>query len=484
MHLPRRRLLIATLVLTTAASAGSAVAQESGATGSRAAAEDPPTASQAPSGSDEPKPMSLEDGKTSQQKAMPSLIQKLPDYTGDIWNRSYLTGDWGGARKELAEHGILFEADVTQYLQGNAAGGKNTSKAFEYGGSADYWLKLDTARMGLWPGGLIVLHGETQIGRSVNRDTGSLMSPNYKMLLPVPGDPGVTTLSEWYMMQALSEKVVLVAGKLDLTAIADRNEFAGDAKHTTQFMNTAFNINPVVFNGGPYTTLAAGVILIPTDWLQVATIVLQNNPDAAATVSGFDSVFSEGNQTSVAQEYDFTIKPFDKVGHQRFGWLYTNRDFSVFETDSRVSLPLRPFTPGGEKSRPDNYCFYYNFDQYLFSEAEDPTQGWGIFGRFGVAPQTGNAFQQFYSCGFGGKGTIPTRDRDTWGAGYYYANMDSPLGSALGISREQGVELFYNIEVTPWLHVSPDLQVIIDPAGGFGGRDTALVYGIRGQISL
>jgi len=419
------------------------------------------------------------------EKPMPSLIQKLPDYAGDIWQRSCVTGDWGGARTELAEHGILFEADITQNLQGNARGGKNTSNALEYGGAADYWLKFDTARMGLWPGGLIVLHGETQFGRSVNANTGSLMSPNFKSLLPVPDDPGITTLSEWYMMQALSEQIVLVAGKIDPTALADRNAFAGDARHTTQFMNTAFNINPVVFNGAPYTTLGAGVILIPTEWLEIASILLQNNPDSTATTSGLDTAFSQGNQMAVGQEYMFTIKPFDRIGHQRLGWLYTNRNFGVFDADSRVSLPIRSITiPGKVKSRPDNYCFYYNFDQYLFSEAADPTQGWGIFGRFGVAPQTGNVFQEFYSFGFGGKGTIPTRDRDTWGAGYYYASLDSPLGSALGISREQGIEIFYSIEVTPWFHVTPDFQVIVDPADGYGGRDTALVYGIRGQINL
>ena len=91
----------------------------------------------------------------SQPAAMPSIIQKLPDYTGDLAHRKYLTGDWGGARTALANKGILFDLDVTQLLQGNAHGGKDTNNAFRYSGSADYYLKLDTARMGLWPGGLL-----------------------------------------------------------------------------------------------------------------------------------------------------------------------------------------------------------------------------------------------------------------------------------------------------------------------------------------
>ena len=43
--------------------------------------------------------------------------------------------------------------------------------------------------------------------------------------------------------------------------------------------------------------------------------------------------------------------------------------------------------------------------------------------------------------------------------------------------------MFYNIEVTPWLHITPDLQVIIDP-GGSSDNDPAIVYGLRAQMSL
>ena len=92
---------------------------------------------------------------TSQPAAMPSLIQELPDYTGDWLSRKYLTGDWAGARTKLAESGILFDFDLTQIIQGNAHGGKDTNNAFRYSGSVDYTLRLDTARMKLWPGGLM-----------------------------------------------------------------------------------------------------------------------------------------------------------------------------------------------------------------------------------------------------------------------------------------------------------------------------------------
>jgi porin len=47
-----------------------------------------------------------------------------------------------------------------------------------------------------------------------------------------------------------------------------------------------------------------------------------------------------------------------------------------------------------------------------------------------------------------------------------------------------GIELPYNVEITPWLHITPDLQVIVRPGGGFRDRETAIVYGLRMQVSF
>jgi carbohydrate-selective porin OprB len=39
-------------------------------------------------------------------------------------------------------------------------------------------------------------------------------------------------------------------------------------------------------------------------------------------------------------------------------------------------------------------------------------------------------------------------------------------------------------ELTPWFHITPDLQVIVNPGGGFQDREPALVYGLRTQINF
>ena len=45
-------------------------------------------------------------------------------YSGDLWHRPALTGDWGGARQKLMDKGVRFNMNLTQTYQGNVAGGK------------------------------------------------------------------------------------------------------------------------------------------------------------------------------------------------------------------------------------------------------------------------------------------------------------------------------------------------------------------------
>ena len=56
-----------------------------------------------------------------------------PTYSGDLLNRSTLTGDWGGARNELAAKGITFDMSLTQVEQGVGGGGKDSTCEEESG---------------------------------------------------------------------------------------------------------------------------------------------------------------------------------------------------------------------------------------------------------------------------------------------------------------------------------------------------------------
>ena len=61
------------------------------------------------------------------------------------------------------------------------------------------------------------------------------------------------------------------------------------------------------------------------------------------------------------------------------------------------------------------------------------------------------------------------------------ANSQLPQALKDGAHDEQGVELYYNIAVNPWLHITPNLQVI-DPADK--SVDTTVVAGVRVKMDF
>ena len=432
------------------------------------------------------------------------------DYSGDLLHRPALTGDWGGARSKLAEQGISFNLDTLNYTQGNAHGGRSTNDAFRYGGSADYTLQLDTGRMGLWPGGYVKVRGETRWGEGVTEQVGAIAPPNFDAILPDLEPNGVTTLTEYYMMQFLSEQIGVIAGMVDLSRLPGGNVFTSDPYG--QFMNTAIWQNAASFEIAPYSAMTAGVVYNPTKWLSGATLAVDSY--GTPTYSGFETAFHSPEGVSILQNLTFNIKPFNLDGHQRFNFGYSTREHYELDDLGRLAvagIPVRPISRlyfpkppefFGRKWRlpnpllraavkraiaPDptnsqNWAFWYDFDQYFYQSPEDPTQGFGLFGSFGLTPGNWFPIAQSYTLGLGGKGLIHERPGDRYGAGYYCLNLSNNIPALFDLNTEQGVEVFYNVEVTPWCHITPDLQIIAHPGGG--DQDVALVYGLRMQISF
>ncbi len=129
---------------------------------------------------------------------------------------------------------------------------------------------------------------------------------------------------------------------------------------------------------------------------------------------------------------------------------------------------------------------YWNFDQYLFVDPCNAQRGGGVFGRASLADDETNPLEWFLSFGIGGRGLFRNRQADTYGAGWYLAGTSSEIGPLLRavfgpIGDGQGVELFYNAEVTPAFHLTFDLQVV-DPARK--RIDTALLLGLRANLSF
>lgn len=401
---------------------------------------------------------------------------RLKNYSGDIETMPNLLGDWWGHRNRMAEDGIIIEGGFTGVVQTNTRGGLNTHDTASKGGSADYWLMLDTERLGCWPGGLWTFHGETIFGKNVFRHVESVMSVNHDALLPRP-DPGLTTLSELYLCQHFGSDLIITVGKIDPLNIADKNLFANDERR--QFMSTALTGNPVLFPLAQYTALAFSLEYRPSTWASMNFFALDNN--ATVTKSGFDTAFESPQGTTLGAELSLKIEPCNYMGTQRIGYAYSNKEFDRLDPDFRVNLPNN----AGSGTKDDDYVFWYNFDQYIYTEKDDPSQGIGIFGRYGYSTGKANVLDEFYSFGIGGKGIVDGRDDDTFGIGYYYAGISDDFPKANNLSHEEGIEVYYAAQMTKSVQVTQALQWIKDPgAGGVDDNGNAVVLGLRVQVDF
>ena len=384
-----------------------------------------------------------------------------------------LTGDWCGNRACLAEHGVTFELDVAHFYGGVTSGGLRRTD--RYAGHGDYVANVDLGALGVQEGLFLKVRAEHRFGEAFNQDTGALLPAAVLADLPVRDDEDLL-LTNVLFTQALSERFAVFFGKLD-TLDGDLNAFA-HGRGKTQFSNVGFVTNPIALRTVPYSTLGCGFAVLGEEGTPVFAYTIMNPTDTADS-AGFDELFNDG--VAMAAELRLPTRFWGLPGHQLFAGTWSSKDFVSLGQDPRVVLPDIPI------NRADgSWSLYYNFDQYVSVDPCDPARGWGFFGRAGIADADANPLEWFLSFGVGGNNPNPRHAADTFGAGWFVAGTSDRVGpilqTAFGpIGDGHGVELFYNWQATPWLNITPDLQVLVPARERV---DTALVLGLRAVMRL
>lgn len=409
------------------------------------------------------------------RQAEPTLdALALPSYNGSPRERSKLTGDWGGRRTDLQAGGITLDIGTTQFYQGVASGG--LEQAFQFGGRNDYFLDVDGEKVGLWRGLSITLHAESRYGESVNSIAGTLMAPNLMSAFPLPTGT-VTALTNVTFTQSLSEAFQVFAGKLN-TMDGFEQPLTG-ADNLSGFQNTAMLYNPVFARTVPYSTFGAGFALLRNEEAVFSVIVYDTND--TTTVSGFDTFFDNG--ATIYAELNGTTTLFDRPGHQGLCGTYSTGTYS----DLTPTAYLDPIAGVVVASAPrtGSWCLAYNFDQALYISPDDPDRMWGVFGNFGIADDNPSPARWFASAGLSGVGGFAGRKTDSYGLAYFYLGVSDSVKNLapllLPLRDEYGIELYYNLALTPWCRITPDLQVITP----FRERaETSLLFGLRAQLDF
>lgn len=428
-----------------------------------------------------------------------------PDtWGGDLSSRARLTGDWGGARDDMAKKGVVLDLDLYWMPQGIISGGKDEESGSW--GNAIATLNVDTQKAGFWPGGFFKVQTVTSFGDNIMRDTGAMVPANLSWMLPTPTDTD-TGLQEFTYTQFLSQHFGVFLGKIN--SIAPTNVLHGD--YTTGFLNTSLNL-PLALAMVPLSAYGAGALYLPSHDVTLAAMVL--DPNGTIENDDLGDAFEDGVMALASA--DLKVKPGGLPGHQSLTLAWSNKDrTSLIQDPSNIGrlllterYPLLgnpgpvlieifdklglPATPAPLNQENETWAAVYGFEQFLWQPAGNPKGGVGMFFSAGLSDGKANPVKYSYSLGLVGKGVVPGRPRDDFGIGWarteFSDNFLAHLRSTfdLGLDHEDAVELYYNAAITPWLSISPSLQIILpalnkalDANHNFQDLDTTYIAGVR-----
>jgi porin len=194
----------------------------------------------------------------------------------------------------------------------------------------------------------------------------------------------------------------------------------------------------------------------------------------AGTVVSFNGgafVIAEGGYT-VNQVKDAKGRPMAfKLG----GWYLTSNRFQDQRFDTMGISLASPASNGIPRNHSGDWGIYGVADVAI-TQTED---GGGLsgFARIGGSPGDRNLISFYADAGLTYKGLLPSRGDDTAGIAFANARIGN---NARGLDQdvqtfetpgfpirdqEAALEISYQIQVTPWMSLQPDLQRIFHPGG-------------------
>ena len=387
--------------------------------------------------------------------------------------REYMLGDWFGTRSCLAQRGIVADLDLIQFYQGVSSGGSN--EIFNYGGKLDYNITFLGEPLGLNKGFVALLHAETRFGEDVTLAAAGLAPVNANMLYPSLDN--TTAITGLQFIQAVNEEWAFTFGKFN-TLDFFNTLYPQTGRGIDGFMNISSFLPMTVGRTVPFSFLGAGVLKMHQGQIQGALLIVDSNN--STTTSGFENLFDNG--ANVVGLWRFFTNYGCLPGSHLFLGTWANGDYTSFDTDGWG------FIPGVGLVIPEEtgtWSALYILEQKLWVDPCCQNRNIGLLSQWGIADPKTSPYGWVGNVSLQGQGLHACRPDDTMGVAYFYTGLSNDFKAlvdpVIPVDDLQGVELYYNAAITPWFHLTLDLQ-IVEPA--ISADDTAVVLGLRGKIDL
>jgi len=251
----------------------------------------------------------------------------------------------------------------------------------------------------------------------------------------------------YWVQHLLDNRVGFTAGIVDTTDYVD---VYGLSNIWTAFSNDAFATDPTI--PAPGQGLGMAVRFMATDNLYILGGIADANGDPTASSDAVSSFFNDAEYFS----------------HIELGWAFSwqrrmsdNIHLTAWHADAR------------EKAR--------------------TSEGWGA--AFSFCRLFDNTWEPFLRAGFSDGGGAMWERSVSAGTAYNLSGSSSVLGLGLNWSRpstevygaglddQYTAELYYRFQLLKVLSITPDLQLLVNPATN-PDHDTVAVFGLRGRINF
>ena len=246
----------------------------------------------------------------------------------------------------------------------------------------------------------------------------------------------------WVEHSALNDRLVLTAGKIDMSNYFDSNAVAND--ENGQFLAGAFVHSAVL----PFPANGPGVRL-EAKLAEPLTFGLGYGSGDAGSDDSADSADIFDHGFGIA-ELAYQCKAGELEGNYR---IYASLDGSNPETKK-------------------GFGFGVSLDQQI-------TDKLTLFARYGRSDEDVYEVNQAWSAGGQYAGLFQGRDEDVLGLAY---GQIKAVG-AVADSQERLAEVYYKYKVSEQIEVAPVVQYLVNPSGN-SGAENVLALALRTQVSF
>lgn len=384
------------------------------------------------------------------------LVTKTPLGAAPPAGPQTLTQDWFGAGPTMRAAGFDFRLEWSQFYQGLVRGAGD--KTWRYGGKWDAQARIDLSKFGFWDGLSLTAQGVANYGESVNRIAigGSHLAVNSALYFPGINGPDAHDLMALYFTQNFGDLASLRIGKINMIELARYTPLKGGGGVDT-FWNVEF---AAPISGIVPPTLYGAMLSINTQPVSFGLTVF--DPVDATNRPLFSNLFENGVGAMGTATLKTTIAGL--TGYYGLKGIYSTRE----GRDLSAIIPPPGLPPS---TRQGSWYVGAVWQQYLIQDPRNPARGWGVFGEVGKADANPNYHDWSVYLGVGGSSLLPSRPDDRFGIAYFnfaFSNvLKEEIAPAIILRNQSGVEVFYNVAVTPWFRVAANVQFIRPGAGRF-----------------